>query len=161
MALDEQRIRAMMKEEIRNANNSLRFQQTAIPRHTHNGVDSPALTIPTMTYIGTVNKDGDPYANLPFPKGWGRSHTGTGSYSFQHNLGTLKYTVVATVLYTPDVAEHRAVCFVDNLTPNTFDINWFLTSTGVPADISFSFQVTTIANTTPGWPAYNNTNIFS
>lgn len=42
--LNEQQIRSLVQDEIRKTNGANRFQLSSIPRHIHNGTDSPKIT---------------------------------------------------------------------------------------------------------------------
>lgn len=73
------------------ASNS-RFDLTSIPRHVHNGIDSPPVFQPVVTYVGNINDNGFPTL---LPSGWTSLQTGTGTYKITHNLGpSANYSLV-------------------------------------------------------------------
>lgn len=57
--MDEQKIRAIIQEEIRKNGSNSRFTQNPVQRHIHNGLDSPQLTqnniIPGVSVSGSIS----------------------------------------------------------------------------------------------------------
>lgn len=157
--LSEQQIRNIIKDEIRKSNSSLRFQYTGIPRHTHNGTDSPYITNQSVTYAGAIGSDGSP---ILLPKGWSVTYDATGFYTVTHNLWSqngggaqdtnLPYAVVTTALQSTN---ELVVCVATPF-PDSTTFGWFLSHTDPPTaqDTSFFFQFTAINNKNPNPPSY-------
>jgi hypothetical protein len=125
-----------------------------VPFHTHNGIDSPNVYQPQITYTGTVTYLGQAFRNLPFPDGWSVARAGTGVYSVTHGLNTLLYTVMVTQLLTtpPDAL---AIPIVIDLSAIGFTVRWFSAVDGSPQDTAFMFNLHQVNNPGNGFPSYN------
>lgn len=157
--MDEQKIRNIAKDEIRQANSDLRFQQTGIPRHVHNGSDSPFIFNPTITYAGKIGSDGTP---ILLPKGWTSVQSATGVYLITHNLGVGSFSgsnnLLATnisYVVTASPASAPSVVTTINQTPNTVTFTWYDVLDGTTeTDTTFFFLLTVINNKTTNPPSY-------
>lgn len=130
----------------RMAQNS-RFNISPIARHIHTGLGSPTTAQPTFTYVGLISDDGTIGI---LPNGWTASNPSTGIFKITHNLGTLAYVVVASALGNATAA---AVDLAVN--KNFVNFTWLTPGTSpAPIDVSFFFQLTTIANTNISNPVY-------
>lgn len=147
---DMQQIRNAMKEEIRISNSNLRFQLTPIHRHIHNGIDSPFIYNPILSYIGYVQLDG---VVLAVPQGWSVLKLSTGTYQITHNLNTDLYVAVVSPILSTTLP-------VASVTPgrNLFDVQWTNTADNVNAravvDTTFAFIVVTTTNRKTAPPSY-------
>lgn len=151
--LDEQRIRAMIKEEIRTSNSSLRFQQTAIPKHIHNGVDSPFVFNPSQIYAGSIIVDINAQILAGIPVGWGIENPSVGQYKIIHNLGTTAYLVVATPWSQVPTSFVAALVYDSNASQYfTVSISDYQTATLRPG--SFQFFLLNVDNRTLTPPRY-------
>lgn len=156
---DMAKIRQMIHQENYRANVQRQYKVADIPRHTHNGIDSPFIYSSVVSYIGLINENGTPAL---LPSGWSSVLQGTNPdyyYSITHNLG-LEYTgsVVTTgsigtganntgPLYAVTVTS-QDINFVFPLV-NQYD-NSFLVflyeSNSIPVKNAFSFNLTIINN---------------
>lgn len=132
-----------------------RFGLNAIPRHTHNNVDSPYVFQPILTYVGFIPYTGNVINTVLqslIPKGWTVVYNGTGSYSITHNLNTTLYVVVASA----QQSTNQIVSPVIEMFQNSFDVNWFDTNP-VAQNTSFTFNLTVIGNRSQTLPTYVGT----
>lgn len=150
--MNEQQIRALIKSEIQQAANANRFQLASIPRHIHNGIDSPTAFQPILTYVGMVGVpiNTDPVTVNILPTGWTVRYDGTGSYAIVHNLGTVNYITIATCAQSTNVFGAAVV----EAFPNEVSIAWGDISTGTKADTGFVFTLTMYNNKRLTVPSY-------
>lgn len=141
-------VRQMIQQEIHKSQQAQRFNLNSIPRHTHNGVDSPITFQPTFTYGCAVNKDGTPAL---LPQGWTSKRNGFGSYTITHSLGSL--------LYVPTISQYSQT---NNLISqllagtDTIGISWFEVAVGA-VDSAFYMNVTIVNSKSTKFPVYYGT----
>lgn len=135
-----------IQQGIQNQASGARFGLNSIPRHIHNGTDSPPVFQTILTYIGAVNANG---GIAIMPKGWGGSG-GSGNYTIIHNLGSSAiYSVVATA---NDFLDSAVICTI-NQTANNFTVStWNVI--GVLVSCGFTFSLTVINNRSTTLPSY-------
>ena len=151
MGLDEQKIRAMIKEEIRLSNSSLRFQQTGIPRHIHNGIDSPPVFQQTVTYVGLSSDATGTYA---FPIGWTEEQLAAGRYKIRHNLNSQNYIVNVTPWDVSGTNFIPTVVFDDDY-PNSFNV-YIVNTTPSYVNANYMFSLTQTDNKSITPPRYRD-----
>lgn len=148
MLMNEEQIKRIVRAEIQNHASGARFGLNSIPRHTHNGVDSPPAFQPVITYVGLMNQNG---TGAFLPSGWVAYITGAPlayTYVVIHNLSgggsssavATVYSVVACVqssglFVTPVVTEYA----------NYFTVE-FINSLGQQPDTPYSFFLTATNN---------------
>lgn len=96
--MNEEKIRAMIRQEIQASKSSGRFGLNATQRHVHNNIDSPYAFQPNIIYSGIVRSSG---AASFLPKGWSSSFDAGGTdYTITHNLNIAStlYIVTASCL---------------------------------------------------------------
>ena len=144
-------MRQIAREEIDRLGTIGTYNTLQIPRHIHNGVDSPLLIAPTLTYGGYVFWNGVIAVGTLMPKGWTVQTVGTGIYTVVHNLNTQFYIPSASAIQSTN----KIVTTVISPTVNDVTFTWF-DMENVPAkvDTGFSFLIITVTNTVPGSPQY-------
>ncbi len=153
--MDEQQIRALIRQEIQAGDSSSRFQLHPIQRHIHNNVDSPFVFQPIATYIGIVVWNGVSLLGATLPKGWSVSRQNVGKYTVTHNLG-------ASVIYVVNAAANQSTnelaTPVFTYLPDSFSVVWGGGAAGDVSfsftDTSFSFVLTVINNRSTQLPSY-------
>lgn len=155
--LDENKIRAMIQEEIRRNESAGRFGFRNIPNHTHNGIDSVPVNAPTLSYAAYVPYDAgaDPLLGYMLPSGWTVVRQSAGSYLITHNLNTNLYSIVACAVQSTN---EKVACVINPFS-SAFEVNWFKLSDNSAADTSFNFTLTQINNRSVGQPVYKTLNI--
>jgi len=124
-----------------------------VPLHYHNGVDSPVIIRPDVTYIGFVPYE-PPYDTTTayqfvLPGGWSAVRNGTGDYTITHNLGLASNINFYSVVAQATQSTNEKVASVLSMFENTFDLLWFRCTDGVAVNTSFTFQLVTGNNTSP------------
>ena len=152
--MNEQQIRELIRQEIKQDNAASRFQLTPVQSHDHDGINSTVTYQPTFTYVGRIRKDG---TVLFLPRGWRvTKEAGLGAYTILHNLNTDKYIVTAA----PTLSQTTIpVCAIE-LFPSKFTILWASSMLGAGADFEkddtdFGFLLTVINNSNSNLPVYN------
>lgn len=155
--MNEQQIRQLVQQEIRNYTSGARFGLTTIPRHIHNNTDSPYAFQPILTYAGIINDDGTP---ILIPAGWTVVHNGTGSYSIFHHLNPSIYAdpspTFASVSVTPITRSSTAIpnakCDASGIGVGMRDL------AGAGLDNGFYFIFVVANNSSPKVPLYTGLN---
>lgn len=142
--MDEQKIRKIVQDEIRRSQGASRFGINQIPYHTHDGIDSNPVFLPTITYTGYVPSDGL-VTNSPFvflPSGWTVELQVGNIYKITHNLNTDFYTVMACMTgpEANDAFTPLTVC-----QSNFFEIAWSFNST-LTLTTDFQFTLVQVNN---------------
>ncbi len=140
--MDEQQIRQIVRDEANRIGDQSTYNTLQIPRHVHNGVDSPLLVPAYLTYVGLIQGVGVPTI---LPSGWTVVHLGTGQYEIVHNLGANTAWMVVAMTYdlgTPAVIQYQSPI----TTPNSvlFEI---YDLAGSALDNDFAFELTVVNNT--------------
>jgi len=136
--MDEQQVRRIVREEVEKGGALSTYSTLQVPRHVHNGVDSPFITYTTITYVGYIRSDG---SEILIPNGWNAERLDVGTYTIRHNRGNATVTIpISTV--SPFYDEINVVWFDALNLPTKIDTN-------------FQFTLTTINNSSPGFPLYN------
>lgn len=91
---DEAKIRRIVQDEMRAQGNRDTYSVSSVPRHIHNGVDSPFAFTPTQIFAGHVPYFNDPDLLTIIPQGWIINHlaviaTFTGAFAGGETSGTL------------------------------------------------------------------------
>lgn len=91
---DEQRIREIVRDEIRAQGGRDTYSVSQIGRHIHNGFDAPYAFTPTQVFAGHIPYFNDPDLLTIYPKGWEIHHLAveavfTGSFAGGETSGTL------------------------------------------------------------------------
>jgi len=152
-------IQAMVQKEARDIATQVYKQMgtqygvSKVPLHYHNGIDSPQLIRPDVTYIGFVPYE-PPYDNtatlqLVLPGGWTYERAATGQYTVTHNLGNASDINFYSVITQPVQSTNEKCVSVVSMFENTFDVFWFKISDGTAVNTSFTFQLVTGNNKTP------------
>ncbi len=108
--MNEQQIRQFIKQEIQATQAANRFQLTGIQRHIHNGVDSPSVLAPTITFAGRfLSVVGVVFYSDPFPKGWTVDHATqtivfTSTFAGGETSGTLT-SAWSSLIQTPTTVQ--------------------------------------------------------
>lgn len=151
--MDDQKIRQIVRDELTRNNNGARFGVNNIPFHTHNGIDSPSIFSPTITYTGYIPSDGlvnqTPFVFLP--TGWTVELQFPGTtdiYKVTHNLGTSFYSVVVNQVGPGGSTVVNQVVAYDNY----FEVAWFNGGTFYQKD--FFFTLTQVNNKRNALPTY-------
>lgn len=131
---------------------SSQFSLNRIPFHSHNGKDSPSIVFPTLTYSGYVTSDGKKSRTRPFPPGWGITRVSAGLYTITHKLNTSFYVVNAIGNDTTQICVPK---YLISTSGNSFQILWSDSATQAATDTGWSFTLTTVVNSKPGFPNYN------
>lgn len=136
---------------IQTINSQMSSYSTAkVPFHLHNGVDSPAIFSPTITYIGLIGLTGTIGI---LPKGWSVTYNGTGDYTITHNLNSFSYSVVASPAGLTGL--------VDLTTGNdVVEFSWFDASSS-PQDTPFYFILVATSGKNIPNPIYSPTDWIS
>lgn len=148
--MNPEQIRALVRQEIQANSSASRFSLNTIPRHIHNGVDSPFTFQPILTYAGSLLRDGGPFI---LPKGWSCSKIGSGSYTVTHNFGS---DVIYAVSAIPGLDAQTIQYYRPPTTPGT--INFYTLAIGgggaSAVDSSFDFLITVVNNRSQSIPTY-------
>lgn len=147
-----QEIQNYVKQQIQAADAAKRFQLSSIPRHIHNGIDSPPVFQSTVIFAGYINDDGT--TGSPFPIGWAVIHVGTGLYNIIHGLLEGSYSVAITPGGNA-IAPTTFVGFQVEPLTGSVDVEFFDTSTQVNTDSGFFITLTQINNRSVSLPIYN------
>jgi len=152
--MDEQKIRQIVQQEIARSSNGARFTVNNIPFHTHDGVNSPSIFSPTITYTGFVPYDGL-VANTPFvflPSGWTVELQVGNIYKITHNLGTEYYSVQACMTgpESNDLFNPITIC-----QDNYFEISWSYNSGSLTLQTDFHFTLVQVNNKRNALPTYS------
>lgn len=150
--MDEQKVRQIAKQEIVAHDSSARFSLNPIQRHTHNGVDSPPILSPIVTYIGIVS----PGFQAFLPKGWSIETSSTGVFTLRtdFSIGTTFSVVATTELAGIIPSIINVVVYAVN--EIEFDI---VDLAGSFLDAKFYFNITVINSRSLTLPSYNTTNL--
>ena len=149
--MDEQQIRRIVREEVEKGGALSTYSTLQVPRHVHNGVDSPFITNTTLTYVGYIRSDG---SEILIPNSWSAERLDVGTYTIRHNRANdLLYSAISVTATGATVTIP-----ISTVSPFYDEINvvWF-DALNLPAkvDTNFQFTVTTINNSSPGFPLYN------
>lgn len=140
----------MIQQEMHKSQQVQRFNLNSIPRHTHNGIDSPSVFQPVFSYAGQINPDG---TVVLLPSGWTITVSGTGVYTITHKLNTLLYTVNANCIF---VNSYNVVSITKNA--NNFIVNTFFYP-ATPFNSGFMFNLTNINNKSTIPPGYYGSSV--
>jgi|GEM_PF-4632268 len=152
---DDNKIRRIVQEELQKNQLRSAFKLQTIPLHRHDGVDSPNVFSPTITYTGFIPSDADltgaTTSGFVFvPQGWSATVNAT-VYEITHNLNTDYYTVNCS-LYGPEAPNAltpNIICL-----PNSFQVVWN-DNLLISYEADFSFQLVQINNKARSFPVYN------
>jgi hypothetical protein len=139
--MNPQQITNLVQQLMAKSSQSGRFNIQNIPSHIHNGVDSPLVYQPVLTYGGSVTSGG---VSQFLPKSW-TVKGGGGTYTIIHNLNTLLYVVNAS-------AQSGSIATSATLSLNSFVVHTF--SSGGPTASAFTFTLTNLNNKSTQTPVY-------
>lgn len=161
--MDENRIRQIIQEEINGYMDRQQYNFSRIPSHEHNGIDSPVLIAPTISYIGFVPYMADPLLEYILPANWSVRYDSTGFYTIIHNLGKISENNFYTVTTNATQSTGVIVVPVISMFENEVTIAWFDSTLGTlglkPVDTSFNFILTTGNNKSPLKVGYITRNV--
>lgn len=150
--MDENKVNQLIQQALARQASSSRFALNAIPRHVHNGTDSPFVLQPILTYVGSVLSNG---GGTILPDGWTSSKIGTGNYSITHNLPV---DAIFTVTATPVDLGTQVACAV-SVNGGVITVSTYSTGTGGgQLSNSFHFLVTVVNNRSASIPTYRTFN---
>lgn len=162
-------IQAMVQKDARDiaekvyAEKGTSYGVAKVPLHYHNGIDSPTLIQPAVSYIGFVPYMEDPLLQYALPGGWEIIYQGLGDYRIIHNLGKASnvnfYSFVANAAQSTNAVATPVVSIFEN----EVEVIWFTPdgSGGFDrVDTSFVFTLTTGNNKSPYRTQYETRNFF-
>lgn len=114
-----EQVHQMIQQEIHKSQQAQRFNLNSIPRHTHNGVDSPTIFQSSFVYAGAVNTDGTPAL---LPQGWTSKIGTAGSYTITHNLNTELYSASFTGYAEPANTIFQAILGTNVMNISSFEV---------------------------------------
>jgi hypothetical protein len=152
--MDENKIRQIVQQELQRNNNASRFTINSIPQHTHDGINSPSIFSPTITYTGFVPFDGV-VANTPFvflPSGWQVELQVGNIYKITHNLDTEYYSVMVCMTgpEASDLFVPITIC-----QDNFFEISWSYNNVSLTLQTDFHFTLVQVNNKRNALPTYS------
>lgn len=147
-----EQIRALVQSEIQQANAYARYQLTPVQTHTHDGINSPNVFQPILTYVGTVGSGSaiDPVTVNILPVGWSITYVSSGTYTIIHGLDTDFYTCVVNAYQSTNVF---AVPVIETFAKET-SIILADVATGAKVDTGFTFSLTVVNNKKTTLPTY-------
>lgn len=149
---DEQKIREIVRQEIRSNQGRNEYRVNDVPFHTHNGTDSPFAYNPYNVYVGLIQEDSFP---LILPSGWTVDHVSTGIYNINHNLGTDLYVMTVSPILSITIPV-ASVIPDENFT----QVTWFNADSLSPGfvDTTFQFILAQISLGVQNVPQYTRNN---
>lgn len=150
--MEKQEVLNLIQQQIQAASASARYQLTPVQTHTHDGINSPNVFQPILTYVGTVGSGSatSPVTVNMLPVGWSVRYDGTGIYAIVHNLGTNFYTLVANAYQSTNIFAVPVIeTFENECSVVLADI-----ATGLKADTGFTFSLTVVNNKKTTLPTY-------
>lgn len=130
---DEQNIRRIVQDELQRQGNRDTFGVSAVPRHTHNGIDSPFAFDPVAIYGGIIITSDTP---ATLPKGWTLEHIATGVTHVTHNLNDIDQIFWMAAPFGAGGATLPVPIIIPG--PNLVEFNWF-DANNAAADIDTTF----------------------
>lgn len=143
----------MIREEMKRESGLSQFGFNSVAFHTHNGVDSPPIVLPTLTFVGKI--PAVPLASFQeyfLPAGWSVSFVNSDDgYHITHNLGSTSLGVVVTP-YTSASVGYSPFVLIDS--PNQFTV-YFYDLTPSSTNSPFFFMVTQFDNPLGSFSPYS------
>lgn len=148
-------LKQQIQQGIQQAASANRFQLSGIPRHVHNGIDSPVVFQPIITYVGLVSFLG---ISVFLPKGWTVAQgTVPGNYVVTHNLGPGVLYTVSAIPSADSGSGHDSISYSIGSNNNNVDFFIFNTTTGAASVCDFQFTLTVVNNRSAQIPSYTIT----